>query len=526
MNKKIPLVVIVFLGAIIASSTCLLLFSNNFLNSNYLLDKEVPGIVKGTSKMVDTERYFTNYELGESKARLDLVCNNSENLQISIGYKRPTEALAIADDPIKERMIWNCRDVSPKHSIDYKFETESIASDSNRIVKEWDLTSLGFNLDEYVKSDERIWFLRIKDISGGPYGYEINTSIEVNGTTYEYPEYYPHSHNIEEFKLVFDNLIFETQLYPFFDGSTEIIIPIRGVNHELAIEDEKTAYEVKGISKNDYTTTQTGTYGGNLWVIVFGTGEYVYIGSSDLLYPPMECRSFILGCAKPSIPSKYQVGIIDYGWRVVYCMDGNSRQTDIATTTQTDDNFLEDMFDFADNQLGSTGKLIVFVVGHGKVYAQEHYTMTGKTHLIFFFWINAFTCSEYKVKVDDITTDGTHVFLWISACHGNGLDSFQSWHHNYKLESWSFRPVHEGTPSNGRTDDGTYQTFYWLHHPTYSTPLSECSFFFHYAAQGVCEYTVTEMFPSIEFHYNYEYDSVIYQQSTWGSYYFYINWGY
>jgi len=236
LNKKIPLVVIVFLGAIIASSTCLLLFSNNILQSNYLLDKEVPGIVKGTSLMVDTERYFTKYEPVESKARLDLICNNSNNLQISIGYKLPTEALAKADDPIKERMIWNCRDVSPKQSIDYKFETESIVSDSNRITKEWDLTSLGFNLDEYVKSDERIWFLRIRDISGGPYGYEVNTSIDVNGTIYEVPEYIPHRHIIEEFKLVFDNLIFETQLYPFFDGSTEIIVPIRGVNHELVIE--------------------------------------------------------------------------------------------------------------------------------------------------------------------------------------------------------------------------------------------------------------------------------------------------
>jgi hypothetical protein len=50
--------------------------------------------------------------------------------------------------------------------------------------------------------------------------------------------------------------------------------------------------------------------------------------------------------------------------------------------------------------------------------------------------------------------------------------------------------------------------------------------YFDFAAQGVCEYTVTEMFPAIKSHYDYAFDSTMYQQSTWGSYYFYINWGY
>ncbi|MHA1502240.1 MAG: hypothetical protein ACTSSB_10365 [Candidatus Heimdallarchaeota archaeon] len=485
MNKKIPLVVIVFLGAIIASSTCLLLFSNNILQSNYLLDKEVPGIVKGTSLMVDTERYFTKYEPVESKARLDLICNNSNNLQISIGYKLPTEALAKADDPIKERMIWNCRDVSPKQSIDYKFETESIVSDSNRITKEWDLTSLGFNLDEYVKSDERIWFLRIRDISGGPYGYEVNTSIDVNGTIYEVPEYIPHRHIIEEFKLVFDNLIFETH------------------------EDEKTAYEVKGrISNNSYTTTQTGTYGNNMWAVVFGTSEYNYIFSSDLLYPPMECRSFILGCAWSGSPGAFKVGIIDYGWRAVYCMDGNSAQTDIATTTQTDDNFLEDMLNFADSNLGSTGKLVVFVAGHGKKPFGKHISMTGKSHLVFFIWSNVVKLSEYEDEIYDITADGTHVLLWISACNGNGLDSFSSSEHHNNLESWSFRPKHEGNPSNGKLRDGgsTYQYFCWLYgdYPSFHA-ASECAYFFLGAAEGPCEVTVTELGPTIKTNYDWSY---------------------
>ncbi|MGC9778720.1 MAG: hypothetical protein HZR80_05715 [Candidatus Heimdallarchaeota archaeon] len=340
MNKKIHLTIIIFLSLIIVSSTILLINYSEIYRSDYLLDKKVPGIVKGTARMVDTEAYFTKYELQESSLKLDLVSNNSNNLRIFVGYKNPIEALVIAENPIKELLIWSGEDIYPKFSFDYKLQEESLTSDLKRITKEWNLLDLGFNSGEYVKADERIWFLRIKDISGGPYGYEKNITVEVNGSLYSIPEFISNIHHIEEFKLVFNKLIFETMLYPFFDGSREIVVPIRGVNHELAIEDEKTALEINGLNANSWSTTTPGTVSSSLWAIVFGTAEYVSSRFDDMLYPPMEARSFILGCAKTSAPDMYKVGIMDYGWRVAYCMDGDADLTDIPTCSRTDDDFL------------------------------------------------------------------------------------------------------------------------------------------------------------------------------------------
>lgn len=531
INKKFHLFVIVILSVIIVSSTVLLINYNPLINrADYLLDKKVPGIVKGTARMVDTEAYFTKYELYESSMRLDLVCNNSNNLEISVGYKSLMEALAIAESPLKEVVIWTGGDAFPKNSFDYKLLQESSTSSLNRITKEWNLLSIGFDEDEYVKADERIWYLRIKDTSGGPYGYEKNVSVEVNGTLYSIPEFIPNIHYIEEFKLVFNKLIFETMLYPFFDGSKEIIVPIRGVNHELAIEDEKTNNEIMGIKASTWSTTTTPyDLGNNYWVIVFGTGDYLWqSGSDDLLFPPMEARSFILGCARPAIPDEYKAGILDYGWRVAYCMDGNSSQTDIATTTQTDDNYLESMFNYADNQLGYFGRLIVFVVGHGRAPYGDHMTITGKSRHWLFTITDVFKLNEYENKVKANTIEGTHVFLWICACHGDGLDSFSYDDHRYCLESWSYRPVHEGAPSNGDAPTRVYTDFCWLYYTIYGTIIaqSECAFFFLGASEGPYEYTVTEIGPVARTYYNNRFGSYMYIQYTWGSHIFYIDWGY
>ncbi len=532
MNKKIHLTIIIFLSLIIVSSTILLINYSEIYRSDYLLDKKVPGIVKGTARMVDTEAYFTKYELQESSLKLDLVCNNSNNLRISVGYKNPTEALVIAENPIKELLIWSDEDIYPKFSFDYKLQEESLTSDLKRITKEWNLLDLGFNSGEYVKADERIWFLRIKDISGGPYGYEKNITVEVNGSLYSIPEFISNIHHIEEFKLVFNKLIFETMLYPFFDGSREIVVPIRGVNHELAKEDEKTALEINGLNANSWSTTTPGTGSSSLWAIVFGTANYVARTMDDMLYPPMEARSFILGCAKSSAPDMYKVGIMDYGWRVAYCMDGDEDQTDIPTCDQTDDDFLEDMFAFADDQLGLTGKLIVFTVGHGWSVGGNHITICGNSRIVFAFWINVVRLSEYEDMIDDIITDGTHVLLWIGASFGDGLDEFSSGDHNNKLESWSYQPRLIGNPSFGVTTDYTYETFVW----SYSRPdlivlpQSGPAFLFFDASQGTCEVTVTETGEVYQDYYNDEYESEnteMYIQSTWPTYYyFYINWGY
>ncbi|MHA1126513.1 MAG: hypothetical protein ACTSQX_12885, partial [Candidatus Heimdallarchaeota archaeon] len=93
---------------------------------------------------------------------------------------------------------------------------------------------------------------------------------------------------------------------------------------------------------------------------------------------------------------------------------------------------------------------------------------------------NVVKLSEYEDEIYDITADGTHVLLWISACNGNGLDSFSSSEHHNNLESWSFRPKHEGNPSNGKLRDGgsTYQYFCWLYgdYPSFHA-ASECAYF-------------------------------------------------
>ncbi len=481
---------------------------------------------------MDTEAYFTKYELQKSSIKLDLICNNSKNLQIAIGYKSPSEALMTARTNLKEIVIWSGADNFQEFSIDYNIRVEKSES---QITKEWDLFGLGFNADEYLKADERIWYLRINDNSGGPYGYEKNVTIEVNGTTYSAPEYFPNIHYIEQFKL-----IFETMLYPFFDGSKEIIIPIRGVNHELAIEDLKTEAEIKGMTPNTYSTTIPGTGSNSMWTIVFGTSDYLPQSQMyDLFYPPMECRGFIQGIEKAGAPSEFSSGILDYGWRVAYCMDGSTQQTDMATCTQTDDGYLEKMFDYVNGKLGLTGKLIVFVACHGKSYYGYHLTFTGETKYWFFGWTNVIRLRDYEEKIDAITTDGTHVLLWISACHGNGLDSFSSSDHNTRLESWSFKPLHWGSPSNGWVDNeetDTYEDFCWLYYQPSGANLngrSEAAYFFIGAAEGACQKSVTYLGENkIKPYYDSQYNnadcdySQMYIQSTWGSYSFYVNWGY
>jgi hypothetical protein len=525
MKRNMRIAIIVTISGIIITSMVFFMKYDPFNNFNtgYLLDKKVPGIVKGTTRMVDTEAYFTKYDLQESSVRLDFVCNNSNNLRIAIGYKSPTSALMLADYPTKEKVIWSGEDNFPESSSYYKSENEELS----RITKEWDLLSIGFTAEEYVKADERIWYLRINEISSGTYGYEKNVTKVINGTEYLIPEFIPNIHFVEEFKLVFNQLIFETMLYPFFDGSKEIIIPIRGVSHELAIEDSKTDQEIRGMNINSWSTTTPSTGAGNMWAVVFGTSNYVYVLSTKLDYPPMECRCFILGSERSDCPNAFKVGIMDYGWRVAYCMDGNSTQTDIATCTSTDDGYFESMLDFADGQLGFTGKLIVVVGCHGLNWFGYHITMTGTSHLILLlFWTNVVFLAEYQNKINDITSDGTHVLLFVGACHGNGLDDFSSDDHNNNLESWSFRETHRSKYWVGPC---TYETFTWIHDE--GDPECEMAFFFYAAYEGTCEVTVSEVGDDIQPWYNGEFDSdqencEMYIQREWGTHLFYVNWGY
>lgn len=532
MKWKKDIIIFIGLFSIIVSSTFILAnysFKYNETRNNYLLDENIPGIVKGTAKIVDTEAYFAKHELTNSLIKLDLACNNSNNMKISLGYKSPSEALTIANNPIKEVVIWNGQNNFPEQSTNYDSQRNSKIS-NDKISMEWDLLAIGFNTNEFIKADERIWYLRIKDTSGGPYGYEKNVTAEVDGVIYTMQEYYPNIHHINEFKLIYSELIFETLLYPFFDGSKEIVIPIRGVQHELAVEDSETNTEIYGMALKSYTTTIPGIGSSNLWAIVFGTSNYLtQSGLGNLLYPPMECRSFILGCARSNAPDVFKDGIFDYGWRVAYSMDGDTDQTDIATCTQTDDNYLEDMFNFVNGKLGLTGKLMVFVANHGIKYYGYHLSITGKSRCWLVGWTNVIRLSEYETKIEAITDGGTHVLLWSSACHGDGLDSFSSSDHNNCLESWSFRTLHEGTPSNGNAPTDDYNSFCWLYCDDSGTirARSECAFFFLGAAEGSCAVSVTDIGEDAQTYYNNHFDSTMYIQSTWSSAYnFYINWGY
>jgi hypothetical protein len=517
---------------IIASGGALLyqVSHQSAMSEGYLSEKRIPSIVEGTAKMVETERYFKKHTLETASVKVDLRCNNSHNLELKIGYKGLSYDLHDASEPTKEVTLWsrkNLLEQAPKQKPE-AFNKPIISK--KRLNLQWNLLETGFTKRDYVKADERIWYLKITDLSAGPYGYERNETRIINGTTYNLLEYYPTINHLNDFKLSFNKLVFETLFYPFFDGSKEVIIPIRGVNHELAIEDPKTNAEINGMAINSYTTTIPGSGSSNLWAIVFGTSNYLWqSGCDDLLYPPIECRSFILGCERSSSPTPFEKGIMDYGWRVAYSMDGDSDQTDIATCTQTDDNYLEDMFDFVDGELGLTGKLIVFVANHGIKYYGSHLSITGKSRCWLAGWTDVIRLNEYENKIEAITEDGTHVLLWVSACHGDGLDSFSSSDHHYSLESWSFRPYHVGSPSNGYSPTGKYTDFCWCYSTSGSTvnAKSECAFFFLGAAEGTCAKTVTEIGEDAQSFYNNKYDSTMYIQSTWSSAYsFYVNWGY
>ncbi|MGC9778719.1 MAG: hypothetical protein HZR80_05710 [Candidatus Heimdallarchaeota archaeon] len=187
------------------------------------------------------------------------------------------------------------------------------------------------------------------------------------------------------------------------------------------------------------------------------------------------------------------------------------------------------MFDFADDQLGLTGKLIVFTFGHEWSVGGNHITICGNSRLSVFFWINVVRLSEYEDMIDDITTDGTHVLLWIGASFGDGLDEFSSEDHNYKLESWSYQPRLIGVPAFGYSLEETYSDFVWNYYLQIEIyPTSGPAFLFYDAYLGSCIKTVTETGEEYQTFYNNEHDDTdMYIQSTWPTYYyFYINWRY
>jgi len=79
-------------------------------------NKQVPGIVEGTAKMINTKIYFGNNQLKTAKVKIKIIANYTENLKIDIGYKPPTDPLMEEFTPIKKITIWERKNL---------FETES-----------------------------------------------------------------------------------------------------------------------------------------------------------------------------------------------------------------------------------------------------------------------------------------------------------------------------------------------------------------------------------------------------------------
>lgn len=525
MNEKGKQILGIVTIIVVMSAIGTLVFSGvtKLESQDYVSTIRVPGIVEGTAQMIDTQTYFTKEAVSTAKATIDLRCNDSNYIEMAIGYKEATKSLMNAQNPLKEIEIW---------SEGNKFHSKSIdrSTSRNEIKTDWDLLAIGFTETEYIKADERIWYLKIRDTRTGPFGYERNITIEENGEIITLPDFEPNVNYIKKFQLTFNDLSFETLLYPFFDGSKEVVIPIRGVNHELCKESFQKFFpnaEIKG----DWTTSQPYGSSNNRWAIVFGTFEYDSIWFDNLYYTPMECRAFIQGVEKSGAPSEFDAGILDYGWRVAYCMDGSAQQTDMATTSETDESYLKQMFDAVDSVQGSSSCCIVFVAGHGTHYYGNHLTITGNSACLGLGWINVMRLSDYEKKVEALTDDGTHVLLWVCACHGDGLNEFMGADSHNRLESWSYRPEHAIDPAMGEVDHiptDTYEDFCWLYDEVleHIEGRSEAAIFFLGAAEGTNVISVSDVGPDMkDFYDGLVGDNTMYIQRTWGTYSFYVNFG-
>ncbi|MBK5113328.1 MAG: hypothetical protein KGD59_02450 [Candidatus Heimdallarchaeota archaeon] len=421
-------------GILIMSSILLLVFAGLVAPRNYLLDIRIPGIVEGTAKAIDTESYFTKNELITATVEMKIICNNTDNLEVSIGYKSPTEELMDASSPDKEISVWLGGDNFPAENY-MQLTTNSFSN--GELVGEWDLLDIGFDKTEYVKADERIWFLKIQDTSGGPYGYERNITEEINGTLVTLPDYVPNMNYIEHFGISFNGLIFQTLLHPYFDGSCDIVVPIRGVDHELVpVEDGNTQEQLAQI-KGTWSSTTTTQGSIARWAVVFATEDYIW--HSDAQWMAWGGNLFVFGEHSNSV-ERHPDGIYDHGYSVMYCSDGSESTLPTKTCSQTDESYLKQMLSQADTVCDSNDRLIVFVHCHGqRSWIGRHMTVTGSTRYYFpYTFTNVMHRDDYFDYIESITDDGTHVFLWIDACHGDGMDNWPSDKHHDKLEVWSY----------------------------------------------------------------------------------------
>jgi hypothetical protein len=538
MNKYLQGMIAVTVGLIVVASGGVLLYRATNMpamsEAGYLSDKRIPSIVEGSAKMVETERYFESHDLTTATAKLDLHCNNSNKLELTLGYKESSYELQDTSNPTKEVTLWSRKNLFTQASEQSSIFAPATVVKTDRLALQWDLLQTGFSKEEYVKADERVWYLKITDMSDGPYGYERNTTVMHEGKAYTVPDFVPKMNYLDTFQLAFNGLVFETLFHPFFDGSTEIVVPIRGVQHELSVRNVKLKQEITGYGKiNSWSTTQGSSPYGALWAVVFATQVYdnLFDGElPDMRANVMAARTFIKGTHGSD--SRHPNGLIDYGWRVAYCMDGYmGSTTDLKTVSKTDESHLKSMLSYADGQLGSLGRLIVFVHSHGHRYngpfGGNHVTLTTNSHYILPFWTNVMTTNNYYDYIEDITDDGTHVFLWVDCCHGNGLGSWSSSDHHNCLEIWYY--IDYGYAQG--PDDGYYWSswdFYHTDWPFTGSKDSEGERFFLGAEEGACQRTISSLGYEIKYWFNiwlHNGESTMHVKSYWGDHIFYINWG-
>ncbi len=481
--------------------------------NSYFIDTEIPNLVEGTAKIFDTSTYFERNSLENCYATIHIISNNLSNLKISIGYKSTdvnllTVPYVIDGITAKEIVLWKRQNNHPTTSLNLS-STQSSSSLNEEINIKYDLKALGFTTDEYVKADERIWYLRINRIDNNSIGEYIEQIVTENGETYTEVDYKPYINYLASFEIQFDNLVFSTLLHPFFDGTSEVIVPIRGVNHELQVLPEQTKQtQLKSLSTNSWEENESHSGPKARWAVVWGCScddvDPDEIAVSPVGWVPVESCAFILGCwhGITSLDDWQYCGVYDYGWNVAYCMDSFFYIHPLKTCTIVTDEYFESMMEFVDNKLGANDELIVFTHSHGFDHKDEHYTVTDEGW--YQNWLRRYRdliscdshydCASYYDEIGDITDDDTYVFLYAKACQTSkedpdievGIDTFPSDKENDHLLTWSCKYY---AMWGGYFND--YIDFYWFDGIT--EDFRPLSFLFYYSYDGDNLNTISDL---------------------------------
>jgi hypothetical protein len=478
---------------------------------DFLVDKEISGVVEGTAKMIDTENYFAKHKIKHFSAAIDISIENYNDIEISIGYKSNTiglfrtsasNAKTGSSYNIKEIKIWSGKNLYPKASTN-KFSLEMDSDENARnIPMKWDLKKIGFSQTEFVNAESRIWYLKIKPI--------------INGNLISYEQ---RINYLRSFTLIYDDIAFRSLLHPFFDGSCDLIIPIRGVQHELLIKEN--LVQTKSVSYGDYWDYKPISENKH-WCVVFASGDYPI---SDDLPGSVEACIFIMGCVyKGDNHGDYvYYGILEYGWNVVYCISNEDNIIPLETCSVTKDEYFIDMMRFVDDdssgpQLGSNDQLIVFTCGHGKYkkWFYGHSTIVNDDESGY----AGINTNEYKSEIRAIAKDGTYVFLWVKACNGYGFDGWSSFYHQNHLNIWYYTPI-----AASETND--YNYYYYNAQDEIliqqSAKFVGASSMAHFMKNSLNGQHITQMFSDVKSNYDHiagDTPTYIDQETYWGSYQF------